>query len=75
MKRSYIVPNTKTLAYRTDSLLYKASVPYGGEDNEQPDEAKQGVFEDDSETSYSLPGINYDVWAEETESESYSHKK
>ena len=75
MKRSYIVPDIKILAYRMDSLLYKASVEYGGENNDQPDEAKQSFFEDDSETSYSLPGINYDVWAEETESESYSHKK
>ena len=75
MKRSYLVPNTKTLAYRTDSLLYQASVPYGGENNDQPDEAKQGVFEEDSETTYSLPSINYDVWAEETESESFFHKK
>ena len=75
MKRSYIVPDIKILAYRMDSLLYKASVEYGGENNEQPDEAKQGFFEDDSETTYSLPGINYDVWAEETESESFFHKK
>ncbi len=75
MKRSYIVPDIKILAYRMDSLLYKASVEYGGENNDQPDEAKQGFFEDDSETSYSLPGINYDVWAEETESESFFHKK
>ena len=75
MKRSYIVPDIKILAYRMDSLLYKASVEYGGENNDQPDEAKQGFFEEDSETSYSLPGINYDVWAEETESESFFHKK
>ena len=75
MKRSYIVPDIKILAYRMDSLLYKASVEYGGENNDQPDEAKQGFFEDDSETTYSLPGINYDVWAEETESESFFHKK
>ena len=58
MKRSYIVPDIKILAYRMDSLLYKASVEYGGENNDQPDEAKQGFFEDDSETTYSLPGIN-----------------
>ena len=75
MKRSYIVPDIKILAYRMDSLLYKASVEYGGENNDQPDEAKQGFFEDDSETTYSLPGISYDVWAEETESESFFHKK
>ena len=75
MKRSYIVPDIKILAYRMDSLLYKASVEYGGENNDQPDEAKQSFFEDDSETTYSLPGINYDVWAEETESESFFYKK
>ena len=75
MKKSYIVPDTKKLNYRIESLLYTISI-WGGEgDNQELDEAKQGVFEDDSETSYSLPGINYDVWAEETESESYSHKK
>ena len=75
MKKSYIVPDTKKLNYRIESLLYTISI-WGGEgDNQEIDEAKQGFFEDDSETSYSLPGINYDVWAEETESESYSHKK
>ena len=75
MKKSYIVPDTKKLNYRIESLLYTISI-WGGEgDNQELDEAKQGVFEDDSETSYSLPGINYDVWAEETESESFFHKK
>ena len=52
MKKVYIVPDTQTLTYRTESLLYQASVSYGGENNDQPDEAKPGEFEEES--SYSL---------------------
>ena len=48
---------------------------YGGENNDQPDEAKQGLFEEESDNSYSLPSINYDVWAEEEESDSYFKTK
>lgn len=75
MKKVYIVPDTQTLTYRTESLLYQASVSYGGENNDQPDEAKQGLFEEESDNSYSLPSINYDVWGEEEESDSYFKKK
>lgn len=46
---------------------------YGGENNDQSDEAKPGEFEEES--SYSLPSINYDVWAEEEESDSYFKTK
>ena len=73
MKKVYIVPDTQTLTYRTESLLYQASVSYGGENNDQPDEAKPGEFEEES--SYSLPSINYDVWGEEEESDSYFKTK
>ena len=73
MKKVYIVPDTQILTYRTESLLYQASVSYGGENNDQSDEAKPGEFEEES--SYSLPSINYDVWAEEEESDSYFKTK
>ena len=67
-KKAYIVPETKILTYRTDSLLYKASVSYGGENNDQPDEAKQGLFEEEDNGSleYSLSGSS-SLWAEDDE--------
>lgn len=73
-KNQYIAPELLLLTPIQDGLMYFTSVPGGNPDEGEP-EAKLGFFEDDSETSYSLPGINYDVWAEETESESFFHKK
>lgn len=70
MKKTYSAPDTKILTYRNETLLYQTSVPYGGVNNGQPDEAKQGMFEEELETSYNLPSINYDVWAEEEDEES-----
>ncbi|MBP3219627.1 MAG: hypothetical protein J6M37_04080 [Prevotella sp.] len=73
-KNQYIAPELLLLTPIQDGLMYFTSVPGGNPDEGEP-EAKPGFFEDDSEASYSLPGINYDVWAEETESESFFHKK
>ena len=73
-KNQYIAPEVIMLTPIQESLMYVVSVPGGNPDEGEP-EAKQGSFEEDSETTYSLPGINYDVWAEETESESFFHKK
>ena len=47
-----------------------AGAPRGNADEGEP-EAKESLFEEESEISYSLPSINYDVWAEEDESGSY----
>ena len=73
-KNQYITPEMIMLKPVSDGLMYFTSVP-GGEPDEGDPEAKQGLFENESETSYSLPSINYDVWAEEEESSSYFSKK
>lgn len=75
MKKSYIVPDTKKLNYRIESLLYTVSI-WGGEgDDQEPDEAKQGIFDEESDISYSLPHIDHDVWAEEKEQTSFFYTK
>ena len=51
-----------------------AGAPRGNADEGEP-EAKESLFEEESEISYSLPSINYDVWAEEDESGSYFSSK
>ncbi|MBQ6205333.1 MAG: hypothetical protein IJK46_14765 [Prevotella sp.] len=56
------------------SLLYAVSVPGGIPDDGDP-EAKQASFEEESECVYNLPSIDYDVWAEEEESDSYFKTK
>lgn len=69
-KNQYIAPELLLLTPIQDGLMYFTSVPGGNPDEGEP-EAKQGLFEEESETGCSLPSINYDVWAEEEESESY----
>jgi hypothetical protein len=69
-KNQYIAPELLLLTPIQDGLMYFTSVPGGNPDEGEP-EAKQGLFEEESDKSYSLPSINYDVWAEEEESESY----
>lgn len=73
-KNQYIAPELLLLTPIQDGLMYFTSVPGGNPDEGEP-EAKQGLFEEESDNSYSLPSINYDVWAEEEESDSYFKKK
>ena len=76
MKRikKYISPEVIIISPVHDNLMYEVSVPGGKPDDGEP-EAKQGAFDEESENSYSLPSINYDVWAEEEESSSYFKTK
>lgn len=71
-KNQYIAPELLLLTPIQDGLMYFTSVPGGNPDEGEP-EAKQGLFEEES--SYSLPSINYDVWAEEEGSDSYFNTK
>lgn len=66
MKRNskYISPEVFIISPVHDNLMYAVSVPGGNPDEGEP-EAKQGLFEEVADNSYSLPSINYDVWAEE----------
>ena len=73
-KNQYIAPELLLLTPIQDGLMYFTSVPGGNPDEGEP-EAKQGLFEEESDNSYSLPSINYDVWAEEEESDSYFKTK
>ena len=72
-KSQYITPEVIMLTPIQDGLMYFTSVPGGNPDEGEP-EAKESAFDAESETSYSLPSINYDVWAEEKESDSYFSK-
>ena len=65
-KSQYITPEVIMLTPIQDGLMYFTSVPGGNPDEGEP-EAKESTFDNESETSYSLPSINYDVWAEEEE--------
>ena len=38
-------------------------------------EAKESIFDEESDCAYNLSGTNYDVWAEEEESDSYFRTK
>ena len=67
MKKIYIVPETKKLTYRTESLLYTVSIWYGGEDDNPTIDAKESIFDEESDCAYNLPSSNIDVWAEEEE--------
>ncbi|MBQ6203174.1 MAG: hypothetical protein IJK46_03690 [Prevotella sp.] len=69
MKKKYIVPETKKLVYKTESLLYTVSVWYGGEGNDQPIDAKESLFEEESDCVYDLPSIKLDMWAEGNDEE------
>ena len=71
-KNQYIARELLLLTPIQDGLMYFTSVPGGNPDEGEP-EAKPGEFEEES--SYSLPSINYDVWAEEEESDSYFKTK
>lgn len=73
-KNQYIAPEVIMLTPIHESLMYVVSVPGGNPDEGEP-EAKQGVFEEDAETSYSQPNVDYDIWAEETEYEGFFHEK
>lgn len=73
-KNQYIAPEMIMLKPVSDDLMYFTSVP-GGEPDEGEPEAKEGLFEEESVSAYNLPGIEYDVWAEEEESTSYFKTK
>ena len=73
-KNQYITPEVFPTEPVTEGLMYFASVPGGNPDEGEP-EAKESAFDAESETGYSLPSINYDVWAEEKESDSYFSSK
>lgn len=75
MKKIYIVPETKKLTYGTESLLYTVSIWYGGEEDNPVIDAKESIFDEESDCSYNLPSSNIDVWAEEEESDSYFKTK
>ena len=66
-KKAYIVPETKKLTYRTESLLYTVSIWYGGEDDNPTIEAKESIFEEESDCVYKLPPCTSGVWAEDDE--------
>ena len=71
-KNQYITPELLLLTPIQDGLMYAVSVPGGNPDEGEP-EAKQGLFEEESDNSYSLPSIN--LWAEEEESDNYFKTK
>ena len=74
-KKAYIVPETKYFVYRTESLLYTVSI-WGSEgDTTEPEDAKESIFEEESDCAYNLPSIDYDVWAEEKVSDSFFYRK
>ena len=63
-KSQYITPEVFLTEPVTEGLMYFASVP-GGEPDEGDPEAKESIFEEESENSYTLPSIDYNVWDDE----------
>lgn len=67
-KMEYTAPEIKILyKYASELCLetWSADKDTGG--GNVPEAKEAGLFEEEPETSYSLSGIKYDVWADEDE--------
>lgn len=68
-KNVYVAPVTNTLSMysKEAQMLVNWSAPDGGGGGGNRPEAKEGLFEEESDCAYNLSRIEYDVWADEEE--------